>query len=86
MSSFPKDFLNALKDALREEGDIGPDRAVLDIEAAAQFLGVSVHGVRHWCRTTDIPYFRLGAGPRARLHFHKSELEKWIASRRRGRA
>ncbi|HSH77318.1 MAG TPA: helix-turn-helix domain-containing protein [Herpetosiphonaceae bacterium] len=51
---------------------------MLDIEAAATCLGVSVSTVRRLVRTGDLPAFRVGR----QLRFRPEEIDAYIESRR----
>jgi len=47
---------------------------LVDIEGAAEFLGVTVRHVRRLVAERRVPYVKWGS----RLHFDPQELEVWI--------
>jgi predicted DNA-binding transcriptional regulator AlpA len=66
---------------------VGPgqvaDERILDAAAAARLLGRS----RQWVyeHADDLGAFRYGSGPRARLGFDRSALERWKHQRQQAR-
>jgi excisionase family DNA binding protein len=51
---------------------------LIDIEAAAELLSVSVRHVRRFVAENTIPYLKIGGS----LRFDKEELRNWIDQRR----
>lgn len=58
----------------RKSGD-GPSEALLTPDEAAKVSHCSPRFLRDMARRGELPVYRLGSGPRARLRFKWSELE-----------
>lgn len=51
-----------------------PDREVMSILQAAEYLGQSEYTLREWVRLRKIPFFKVNGA----IKFRKSRLDKWI--------
>jgi excisionase family DNA binding protein len=54
----------------------------IDISEAAEFLRRSHKTIRAWARAGSIPAYPIGTGPKPRCLFLRSELDKWVRSRK----
>jgi len=63
--------------------NVGRREPLIDADEAAELLGVSRWWVYEAVKAGSIPFYRLGTGPRGVLRFRRSELEAWLAARRR---
>jgi excisionase family DNA binding protein len=54
----------------------------IDVSEAAEFLRRSRKTIRAWARAGIIPAHPIGAGPKPRCLFLRSELDKWVRSQK----
>lgn len=59
-----------------------PCPPITDIPGAADYLATTERHVRQMVFERRIPFTRLGNGPRARVRFYYSDLDKWLTSTR----
>jgi excisionase family DNA binding protein len=75
--------INSVNGRVREGGRVPAEHEQLrfpelvDIEAAAKLLCVSVRHMRRFIAENTIPYLKIGGS----LRFDKEELRKWIEKR-----
>ncbi|MBA3735129.1 MAG: helix-turn-helix domain-containing protein [Actinobacteria bacterium] len=58
---------------------VAPDR-LLDVEEAAELIGVPVSWIQRACRADEIPHVRVGRY----IRFRRESLEAWVAQKERG--
>ncbi len=58
---------------------VKPPRELLNVEQAAEFIGITSHTLDVWRSTKrhSIPYLKVGR----LVKYRKSDLERWLASR-----
>lgn len=63
----------------RLEQTVGPERT-LDVEEAAQFLGIDTKTLYRLCTEKRIPHIRIGQlnSKRPRILFRQSTLDRWL--------
>ena len=52
------------------------EMTLMNINQAADFLGLTVDTLRNWCKKRQIPYYKL-----AGMRFNKEELVDWVKTR-----
>ncbi|RJP80239.1 MAG: DNA-binding protein [Candidatus Zixiibacteriota bacterium] len=67
------DVLQAILAELRKSRP-SPEREILDVHQAAEYLGQSEYTVREWVRMRKIPFNRVNGA----IKFRRSRLETWI--------
>ena len=54
----------------------------LRVRDVAERYGISERYVRHLVATRQIPFYKIGATPKAPLFFDQAELDQWYADQR----
>ncbi len=64
------EFINIIKEAVREELSSNKKKELLTFREACEFLGCSASGLNKWKSQNKIPYKKLGE----RIFFNRQEL------------
>jgi excisionase family DNA binding protein len=65
---------------MSEETGTGAGEPLMDMMAAARYLGVSRSTLQNWVWRGRIPYIRLGGGRGSLVKFRPESLREWVAA------
>lgn len=68
------ELLKAILEELRLSRRAGPEREIMSVSQAAEYLGQSEHTIREWVRMRKVPYFKVNGA----IKFRKTKLDRWI--------